>query len=490
MPIQPGQLTLPKKLVIKRPPQTKRELFHWFRAVLGMTIPSQKVCPDHVAPLDVAWDVYTRRYPVIVVKASRGLAGKSQLLATIAAGISILQKVEVLVLGGSMSQSLNVQNISADLWARANAPKDLLLKEPTKTEYVLNHGGKVRAVPASQKSVRGPHPNVLLMDEIDEMELDVLDSAMGMPMPKDGRNAVTVMASTHQYPFGTFTEILKRANDHPDWKSVRWCWRESSNPTSGWLDPLVVEQKRAELPEIMFNVEVELQDPVLDGTLFPSEIVDDMWNKSLGVYEGKPSEKLVFEAPVPGVKYATGVDWAKSKDWTVITTRRMDTWELVAWERMQRLPWPAMVRSALDRVRDYPGSMAHDATGLGDVISDLFPEEARRLRNIEDVKMNSATRALLFTEYMTALETHTFSGPCVDFARTEHLYCVYKDLFAAGGHPPDSVVAEAMAWHCRGRSMPVGEMQNTLPKKNGWSGHSTDLLGLTTGSAGWGSWSN
>lgn len=478
-------------IIVKRPPQTKTELWWWLKAVTGQTVPPVKCCANHVAPLDVAWAIYTRQHPVIVIKASRGLAGKSQLLATIAVGLSIIQGVEVLVLGGSMHQSLNVQKISSDLWDFPNMPRDLLLREPTKTEYVMRHGGRVRAVPASQKSVRGPHPNILLMDEIDEMDLEVLDSAMGMPMSKKGHRAVTVMSSTHQYPFGSMTEILNRANDNVDWWSVMWCWRESSSSPHGWLDPMAVEQKRMELSRIMFDVEVELQDPVVDGTLFPPEHVYAMWDEARGTYEGKPSEYLEFEEPQIGVKYATGVDWAKSKDWTVITTRRMDTWELVAWERMQRLPWPFMIRKALDRVKRYPGSMAHDATGIGDVIADVFPEEVRRFRNIHDVVMRGSERSELFTEYMTALESNTFHGPHVRFARSEHLYCTWKDIFTVAGHPPDSIVAECMAWYCRGKSQ-AGKMTDAVvqPRNSSpWAGGlSTDLAGMSVGSDGWGNW--
>lgn len=710
-----------RQLVVKRSPQTKAELWHWFRAVMGVTIPNVQVCHDHVAPMDVAWAVYTRQFPVIVIKASRGLAGKSQLLAAMAGGLSILQGVEVLVLGGSMHQSLNVQNISGDLWERPMMPKNMLLREPTKTEYVLNNGGRVRAVPASQKSVRGPHPNILLMDEIDEMDLSVLDSAMGMPMPKKGERAVTVMSSTHQYPFGTMTEVLNRAMDRTDWWSVKWCvaqgspvtthegqvpieclrpdhlvltrrgwqrlqhlthmgikrctkillangdaltatpdhlvatdqgwvpvsqitigtavqtvsvapvrsdvpiaattftagsgsfhgspspfhvlgmgatiqvlesharpvaaqvvdfppngkrpsngleydpvdlsggvttiwqanvddpipvafgtapfnaddwhvshstsevvsmetiieplpvydigvendhefiangvvvhncWRESSAAPHGWLDPMVVEQKKAELHPVMFKVEVELQDPVIDGTLFPVDKVNDMWDSSRGNYEGKPGELIILEDPQPGVIYATGVDWAKSKDWTVITTRRMDSWDLVAWQRLQRLPWPVMVRAALDRIKAYPGSMAHDATGIGDVIADLFPEEARRYRSIHDVTMRGSARSELFTEYMTAMENGVFHGPEISFPRTEHLYCVYKDLFSVGGHPPDSIVAECMAWYCRGMRLAAGAIKPSVgtQDQSAWNGHSAGLAGLSIGSSGWSGW--
>jgi hypothetical protein len=61
-------------------------------------------------------------------------------------------------------------------------PRQMLIND-SMYETRLTNGAKVRALLASQRSVRGPHPQRLRLDEIDEMDVGILDSAMGQPMP-------------------------------------------------------------------------------------------------------------------------------------------------------------------------------------------------------------------------------------------------------------------------------------------------------------------
>ena len=48
--------------------------------------------------------------------------------------------------------------------------------------------------------------------------------------------------------------------------------------------------------------------------------------------------------------------------------------------------------------------------------------------------------------YPTAIERHEIVCPRIDVFYTEHLYCGEDDLFGSG-HPPDTVVAMALAYH-------------------------------------------
>ena len=45
-----------------------------------------------------------------------------------------------------------------------------------------------------------------------------------------------------------------------------------------------------------------------------------------------------------------------------------------------------------------------------------------------------------------AIERHEIVCPRIDVFYTEHLYCGEDDLFGSG-HPPDTVVAMALAYH-------------------------------------------
>ncbi len=271
--------------------------------------------------------------------------------------------------------------------------------------------------------------------------------------PQKGIETQTVMSSTHQYPDGTMTEMLRRAADK-GWPIHEWCYRESMNPVDGWLDPQEVARKRNEIPAHMWETEYDLQEPSFDGRAFDTQVVEDAFDANIALVEGSSWEQDPVSISNP--LYVTGVDWAKEKDRTVIATfdaRGDDQWQCVAWAAHQRAPWPYMVGQAEARLRQYPPTFAHDATGLGNVIADYFdPELVRKYKSsFRDVIMSSGrSRHDMFTEYVSAIEAGKIKYPRITLAYTEHKYCSLDDLYGRG-HPPDSVVAGAIAWSMRGK---------------------------------------
>lgn len=216
-----------QKFVLDRWPQTDEELFWWVRATWGVIIPRHAVCPGHVAPFKAFADAFFARYPVCIWKASRGFGGKTQLLSILGMSELVALGAFVTILGGSGAQSLRVHETMTEAWYHPGAPKMMLAKEPTKFDTLLTNGGKARTLMASTASVRGPHPQRMRLDEIDEMDMNVLESAQGQPMRKKNQDGIrletnTVMSSTHQYPDGTMTAILKRAQEE-GWPVYEWC---------------------------------------------------------------------------------------------------------------------------------------------------------------------------------------------------------------------------------------------------------------------------
>jgi hypothetical protein len=96
----------------------------------------------------------------------------------------------------------------------------------------------------------------------------------------------------------------------------------------------------------------------------------------------------------------------------------------------------------------FGGKFIHDNTGLGDVIDDFLKVDPieRRTNTVVGLNMVGAQRAALFNEYIAAIENHNIFYPKIDMAYNEHKYVTQKDLFGAGGHPPDSFAAGALAW--------------------------------------------
>lgn len=145
----------------------------------GFEIPDKAVCPGHTSPWEAFCAAYFARERVAIWKASRGLGGKSLLLAMLGLTEALTLKCDVNVLGGSGEQSRRVHQYMQKAWEYPDAPRHLLASDPLKMETTLTWGNTIRALLASQTSTRGPHPVRLRLDEIDVMARDILDAALG-----------------------------------------------------------------------------------------------------------------------------------------------------------------------------------------------------------------------------------------------------------------------------------------------------------------------
>lgn len=444
------------------PLRTEAQLKGFVKLAWGVEIPDVQVCPNHATPWRAFADAYFARHRVTVWKASRGFGGKSFLLALLGLTEAVTLKADVNILGGSGEQSENVHKYARQFWDHEGAPSNLLASDPLKRETRLAWGNVIKALLASSRSVRGPHPQRLRLDEVDEMELGIFDAAMGQAMGKDGVPAQTVISSTHQHADGTMTEVLKRAAEK-GWPVAEWCYRETE---TGWLSPAEVEGKRQDVTAAMWSVEYDLQEPSPESRAIQPTSVEAMFKKSLGKFRGANSEYIEIEPPsmqclecglvaelddqcsdcnskkVEPMPYSTGADWAKKKDWTVIVTlnSNIQPARVVAFERTGRLPWPVMVGKFDERLERYGGAGTHDGTGLGDVVGDHLASTAAGF------VMTGRARSDLLSNYIAAVERGEVEAPMIEFMYNEHKYASVDDVYGSG-HLPDSIAAMALAWH-------------------------------------------
>ncbi len=445
------------------PLQSEAELRLFVQKAWGVEIPDVQVCPNHTTPWRAFADAYFAKSSMTVWKASRGFGGKSFLLAVLGLTEAVTLGANVNILGGSGEQSENVHNYMQGLWGYRSAPRAFLRSDPAKRHTNLAGGNRIKALMASQASVRGPHPQRLRLDEIDEMALEIFEAAMGQTMESDGVAAQTVASSTHQHADRTMTEVLRRAADK-GWPVAEWCYRETMQ---GWLIPSEVERKRSEVTDAMWQVEYDLQEPSPEHRAIQPEAVEAMFDAKLGGYKGRSGEYIEVEPPAfvcgkcglsaeqgedpkcPNcgrdvmvlAQYATGADWGKKKDWTIIITNRTDVKpaRLVAFERCGRLPWPIMVEKFDKQVRRYDSRAAHDGTGLGTVVDDLLSVAATSFT------MVGRARSDLLSNYIKAIESGEVVSPRIDFMYNEHKYASVDDVYGRG-HLPDTIAAGALAW--------------------------------------------
>lgn len=436
--LDPARLAELDSLLFQSVPQNDEELKAYLWSQFSVRIPDTQVCPNHVTPFRAFSDAYFARYNVTVWEGSRGFAGKSYLLALLGHIEADTLGAEVTILGGSGEQSTRVIEY-LQKWSSG--------EENIQRRTRYRSGGLVTALMASSKSARGPHPQRMRLDEVDEMELAILDAAMGQPMGTAKVPKQTVMSSTHHYAAGTFTEIKKRAAEK-GWPLHEWCYKETSAQPDGWLTQEEIESKRGEVTASMWAAEYDLQEPSPEGRAILPEKVTLCFRKELNGnlteldLSGAPGREVVIEEPEQFAVYAHGCDWAKEKDWTVIDTWRIDCRPMkrVAWLRLGRMPWPMMIRRFNERVAKYGGEACHDKTGVGNMVDDYLTVPA------EGVLLTGQQRADVFSDYIALIENGGIVSPMITYAEAEHRYCTNNDL-SGSGHPPDSFVAGAMV--CR-----------------------------------------
>lgn len=508
------------RVELAHPPRTREELWWTVRVLFGVTIPRTVVCPDHCSPFDAFADAYFRTctigygepYPVsrVIWHASRGLAGKSKTLATLGLTLGYVDGAEITVLGGSQAQSANVHRYMTAGMEGENLPREMIL-DVTATKISLTNASEMRPLPASQKTVRGPHPSALLMDEVDEMDLDIYDAALGQPMPQPNSFALivpvlTVVSSTWQNPDGTLTSIFQREEEaepindagDPYAPIYRWCYRENNvnnNPSTiidlgdgtqkivseGWLTDETIDDKKRAVSAEMFRTEYDLGEPSIGNRAIDTEKLDLCFvdlRQPISEKHVKDWDEWCFEEPQGGAVYVVGADWAKEQDKTVITVTRVDTpkKQLAYAIRMNRFNYPTMVGRYNYLVGHYRVGLNgywHDNTGLGGVVNDYLVDKARAF------DMAGKKRTELFSNFVNSIEKVTWELPKalrifyskLKFCRTGDLYASASSSPTTGPrfHPPDELVSLALCAHAASRvirsAAPLGVTKDGTPGK-------------------------
>lgn len=456
---------------LHRLPQNDEELYYYVGMRFGFSIPRTPVCPDHVPPFRAFADAYFRRNSInpdspvqslALWHGSRGLSGKSFMLSILAVALAELLGSDVNLLGGSLAQSMNIHEHVGAALEIESAPKHLIVSE-TSTKIKYTNGAEVQPLTASQKTVRGPHPPRLLLDEIDEMDLKILDAALGQPLRQ--RNYLgewvmpyTVMCSTWQNSQGTFTEVKRRAEER-DIPIYQWCYRESANPIDGWLTQDAIDEKRQSIPTQMWLTEYELNEPSGENRAIDPDAIERAFSLRFepdpdGVELGgwikekqqKDFEEYTFEEPLRHGEYVMGADWAKEKDYTVIAVGRVDVqpFKVVYYARMNRRPYPFMIGYFNRAMKRYHAEASHDATGVGNAVADYTDERA------DDFTMSGEKRDAMLTEYISDIENNRWVFPKIKSAYLEHKYAQVGDFYSrkkAEYHLPDTCAAFALMNH-------------------------------------------
>jgi len=155
-------------------------------------------------------DIYNGKINRAILKGPRG-GGKSQLLSALAFSLWFFKKRKVIDMGGAFAQAKIVYNYILG-YLNSNATILASLDKPPLMQHTIDQEGNyVKCVPASPRQVRGPHPDVLLGDEVCECKDELIEAAI--PMVDSSQNPVIVLTSTFHKIFGIFQDIWDKAEE-------------------------------------------------------------------------------------------------------------------------------------------------------------------------------------------------------------------------------------------------------------------------------------
>ncbi len=267
-----------------------------------------------------------------IIKGPRG-GGKSKMLGALGFVRWFLKLLRIVNLGGSLEQAKGVYNyfLGHIYTEDASAIRESLPDEPTMLRTETEKGNYYRAVAASQKQVRGPHPDDLYIDEACEAKDEIILSAL--PMIDTSPNPLVIFTSTFHKIFGLFQEIWDKADElgycRLSWDIFDVCqefspaiWHDEkllreipdlakleeraagrTGDPEGWVPIGNVIQAWREKPSLdWFDVEYMGSRPSAAGMVNDPEDVDFCVN----AYDENE------HAYIPGADTAGGIDWGFS----------------------------------------------------------------------------------------------------------------------------------------------------------------------------------
>lgn len=146
----------------------------------------------------------------IIMIGPRG-GGKSAFLGTFGFCDFYLRDRSVVDLGGSLAQAKIVYNYFVNIVYSHESVVDSLPKEPMLERTEGMEKNYFMCASASPKSVRGPHPDTFMGDEVCETDDELVMAAL--PMVDTSENPIKILTSTFHNPFGIFQDIWDRADE-------------------------------------------------------------------------------------------------------------------------------------------------------------------------------------------------------------------------------------------------------------------------------------
>jgi len=199
-------------------------------------------------------------------------------------------------------------------------------------------------------------------------------------------------------------ERAKFENREP--KEVFYTAPTSDNP---FIPRESIEENKRLLPDRLFR-QYFLAEFIDDGEVFSKLIIDPIWKEP---YQKVGAIEIWIDPEAKNIPIVAGADWAKSKDYTVVTAWDYSKrpFRCVGFLREQGKRYTEQLIDVAKFLRKFKqcDMLYHDKTGLGNVIDDLLGQIPGLVYH--GITFSNASKAEMVNQYITATEQNDILYP-------------------------------------------------------------------------------
>lgn len=299
---------------------------------------------------------------------------------------------------------------------------------------VLSNGGRVITQPATRGAGRGIPATLVIVDEQawQEYAREVYTAVLPTLATTNGR---LIVLSTPNGRGNLFAELWQAAQDPANgWSPHFLPW--SVHPEWSQIPDWAARKKEADmLTDEAFAQEYDVDFLTSGAAVFDPAEVDALWRM--------PS----FVPPQPNHRYVTAWDIARKADAFVGFTFDVSTvpFQVVAYERHQRMSYPDQAHAIEARAAAYPGVTVVESNGVGDPLIQFLAIHVQEFQTTALTKRNAIDALKLL------LQRRELVSPRIDqWARELAMYQRDDSQIVQ-----DTVMASAIAAYVAGRPIAV-----------------------------------
>lgn len=292
--------------------KNKDALHAWIELTFGLSIPRKAICHNHCAPFDFVADAIFGAFRQAVARANRS-GGKTLAFAVIETTLTYYHEhLEVANVGAVLNQADRAYGYVKDF--TAYSPFKHNVESLTATRGKFLNGSMLQLLPGTPTAVNGPHPQISLLDEVEQMNYFAYQQALSMAQSSDSVPARTIITSTMKYAVGLMVSLIKNYRDK-GLPVFEWCIWETVKALPKNNPELMAEIERVfgdELPERIDEADgyYDWQDLIakkndLDEEVWGVEWVCNQPERSGLVYPQFSQEANVINEDNPRREYRT-----------------------------------------------------------------------------------------------------------------------------------------------------------------------------------------